>query len=212
MHQRGEAGEALGDRPQHHQPLLIALLGGEHVGVDGAVELGHAYGLGEEAPHHPLGIGLPLLAPCHEGERSEHGDVALLEVSHDLIPARHRDTAVGEVDEEIGGDLLEEAQALAEARHGIDVEPRARQAHDDAVEVLLVAAEGVIEPADEHDLLGPWVVVALLLEVGLVVAQLGEGHGLIYVVVDIGGAGSYAVRLGGEPALGIHVAANVAGQ
>ena len=70
MHQRGEAGEALRDSPQHHQPLLIALLGGEHVGVDGAVELGHAYRLGEEAAHHPLGIGLPLLAPRHEGERS----------------------------------------------------------------------------------------------------------------------------------------------
>ena len=119
---------------------------------------------------------------------------------------------MGEVDKEIGGDLLEEAQTLAEARHGIDVEPRARQAHDDAVEVLLVAAEGVIEPTDEHDLLGPWVVVTLLLEVGLVVAQFGEGHRLIYVVVDIGGAGGYAVGLGGEPALGIHVAADVAGQ
>ena len=51
---------------------------------------------------------------------------------------------------------------------------------------MLIAAEGIVEPPDDEDLLGALMVEALLLDIGFVVSELIEGDILIKMVVDVG--------------------------
>ena len=74
---------------------------------------------------------------------------------------------------------------------------------------MLIAAEGIVEPPDDEDLLGALMVEALLLDIGFVVGELIEGDILIKMVVDVGRAGRYRIRLGSEPLLPVDVATDI---
>ena len=50
---------------------------------------------------------------------------------------------------------------------------------------------------------------ALLLDIGFVVGELIEGDVLIKMVVDVGRAGSYRIRLGSEPFLPVDVTTDI---
>ena len=50
---------------------------------------------------------------------------------------------------------------------------------------------------------------ALLLDISFVVGELIEGDVLIKMVVDVGRAGSYRIRLGSEPLLPVDVATDI---
>ena len=50
---------------------------------------------------------------------------------------------------------------------------------------------------------------ALLLDIGFVVGELIEGDVLIEMVVDVGRAGRYRIRLGSEPLLPVDVATDI---
>ena len=74
---------------------------------------------------------------------------------------------------------------------------------------MLIAAEGIVEPPNDEDLLGPLMIEALLLDIGFVVGELIEGDILIEMVVDVGRAGRYRIRLGSEPFLPVDVATDI---
>ena len=74
---------------------------------------------------------------------------------------------------------------------------------------MLITAEGIVKPPDDEDLLSALMVEALLLDIGFVVGELIEGDVLIKMVVDVGRAGSYRIRLGSEPLLPVDVATDI---
>ena len=74
---------------------------------------------------------------------------------------------------------------------------------------MLVATEGIVEPPDDEDLLRPLMIEAMLLDISFVVGELIEGNVLIKMVVDVGRAGRYRIRLGSEPLLPIDVATDI---
>ena len=74
---------------------------------------------------------------------------------------------------------------------------------------MLITAEGIVEPPDDEDLLSALMVEALLLDIGFVVGELIEGDILIEMVVDVGRAGSYRIRLGSKPLLPVDVATDI---
>ena len=74
---------------------------------------------------------------------------------------------------------------------------------------MLIAAEGIVKPPDDEDLLRPLMIEALLLDIGFVVGELIEGDVLIKMVVDVGRAGSYRIRLGSEPLLPVDAATDI---
>ena len=74
---------------------------------------------------------------------------------------------------------------------------------------MLIAAEGVVKPPDDEDLLRTLMIEALLLDIGFVVGELIEGDVLIKMVVDVGRAGRYRIRLGSEPLLPVDVATDI---
>ena len=112
---------------------------------------------------------------------------------------------MGEVDDEVGRNLLDEAQTIGEGSYRIDIEPHTLEAGDEAVEILLVPAEGVIKSSDEEHLLRPLVIVAHLPEIGLIVGELLEGYILVQMIVDIGRTRGYRIRLRSEPALPVDI-------
>ena len=74
---------------------------------------------------------------------------------------------------------------------------------------MLIAAEGIVKPPDDEDLLRTLMIEALLLDIGFVVGELIEGDVLIKMVVDVGRAGRYRIRLGSEPLLPVDVATDI---
>ena len=74
---------------------------------------------------------------------------------------------------------------------------------------MLITAEGIVEPPDDEDLLSALMVEALLLDIGFVVGKFIEGDVLIKMVVDVGRAGSYRIRLRSEPLLPVDVATDI---
>ena len=191
--------------------LLIQLLIIQHIRIDRAVQLRNDDTLRHEPAEHAHRILLPLFAGLQNRERREDRDIAFPEPFDGGIGLPHDHTAVREVYDGIGGDLPQKREPLHIRRNRIYVHPRPLQRHDQAVDIRPIAAERVVQPADNGNLRRTFAVITVLPQVFFIFADGAERKLFVQVIQHVRSALDRGIRLNDEEPFAVDMLTDVPG-
>ena len=173
--------QPFGNRFKKIQPFFIDFLRIQYVGINRAIQFGHHNTLRHKSAEHTHRIGFPLLLRLQYRQRRKNGYIPRFQPFDRRIRLSHRQASVRKINDCVRLYRFQKFEPFCARRHGVNVHSRALKRHNQAVDVGSIAAERIVQSADDGNPGGMFLIEIIFLQISFVFSDLFEGQVFVQV-------------------------------